>query len=379
MQVFKLYFKILNKYKGQMIMYLGIFVALLSIFILNNKSGDNGYVNQKCKFAVSDSDQSQESKALLAYLSQKHDKVTIADEELETIQDALYNRNMNCLLKIPKGFGEKMQQGEVENALEVYTIPGTQKANIFEGDVDSYVNYLTTYYSVGEEQAIEKTNTTLQKKADVRMNDGKNTTGYSNQYYFFKYLGWIVMVMIIVGVTPILCTVFSQKELRKRTACSPYPYSRMNVELFAAIAVTGIGICAVLFCMGMVLIGDDMFTLKGAWHMLNTFCYLLIALAIAYLISKFTTNEQVISMISNVVSLGMAFLCGIFVPSEFLGDAVIKVSKLLPAYWFSQGVNAIENLDTTSIQTLGSYLGVELLFAAALWCVAMVVARNKRA
>ena len=52
MQVFKLYFKILNKYKGQMIMYLGIFVALLSIFILNNKSGDNEYVNQKCKFAV---------------------------------------------------------------------------------------------------------------------------------------------------------------------------------------------------------------------------------------------------------------------------------------------------------------------------------------
>lgn len=379
MQVFKLYFKILKKYKGQMLMYLGIFVALLSMFTLNNKSGDKEYVYQNCKFAVVDSDQSKESKALLAYLSKKHEKVTIADEELETIQDALYNRNMNCLLKIPKGFGDKMQQGEVEDTLEVYTIPGTQKANIFEGDVDSYVNYLATYYSVGEEQAIEKTNTTLQKKADVYMYDDKKAAGNSNQYYFFNYLGWALMSMIIAGVTPILCTVFSQKELRRRTACSPYPYSRMNAELFGAIGVTGIGICAVLFLIGMVLIGDDMFTAKGAWHMLNAFTYLLIALAIAYLVSKFTSNEQVISMISNVVSLGMAFMCGIFVPSEFLGDTVVKISKLLPAYWFTQGVNAIENLGTTSIGTIGSYLGVELLFAAALWCVAMVVARNKRA
>lgn len=379
MQVFKLYFKILKKYKGQMIMYLCIFASLLSVFVMNNKEGETEYVYKSCKFAVADADQTQESKALLAYLSKKHEKVTIANEEHETIQDELYNRNMDCLLKIPKGFGEKMQQGNVEKALEVYTIPGTQKANIFEGDVDSYVNYLATYYSAGEENAIEKTNTTLQKKADVSLYDGKNTTGPSNQQYFFKYLGWVLMVMVIVGVTPILCTVFSQKELRRRTACSPYPYSKMNAELFAAIGVTGLGICAVLFCMGMVLIGSEMFTMKGAWNMLNTFCYLLIALAIAFLLSKFTTNEQVISMVSNVVSLGMAFLCGIFVPAEFLGENVIRISKLLPAYWFSQGVNAIENLETTSIGTIGSYLGVELLFAAALWCVAMVVARNKRA
>lgn len=379
MQVFKLYFKILRKYKGQMIMYLCIFASLLTLFTLNNKKGETEYVNKNCKFAVADSDKSKESKALLAYLSKKHEKVTIADEELETIQDALYNRNVDCLLKIPGGFGEKMQQGEVGDTLEVYTIPGTQKANIFEGDVDSYVNYLATYYSVGEEQAIEKTNVTLQKKADVRLYDNKKAAGHSNQYYFFSYLGWVLMTMIIVGVTPILCTVFSQKELRRRTACSPYPYSRMNAELLAAVGVTGVGICAVLFCMGMVLIGDEMLTLKGAWHMLNTFCYLLVALAIAYLLSKFTANDQVISMVANILSLGMAFLCGIFVPSEFLGDTVIKVSKLLPAYWFTQGVDAIENLDTTSIQTLGSYLGVELLFAAALWCVAMVVARNKRA
>ena len=379
MQVFKLYFKILRKYKGQMIMYLCIFAALLSTFVLNNKAGNTEYLEDQCKFAVVDADQTEESKALISYLSEKHEKVTITDEELETIQDDLYNRNINCFLKIPKGFGKEMQQGDVEGALVVYAIPGTQKANIFEGDVDSYVNYLATYYAAGETRAIEKTKHSLEKQADVTLFDGKTDTGNSKLSVFFRYLGWVIMSMIIVGITPILCTVFSQKELKRRTACSPYPNSKMNLELLAAIAATGIGICVIIFVLASILVGDEFFTEKGEWNMVNAFVYLLIAMSIAYMISKFTSNEQVISMLANVISLGMAFLCGIFVPAEFLGTSVIRMSKVLPAYWFTKGVEVIDHLETNSVMEIISHVGIQLLFASAFWCVAMVVSKNKKA
>jgi len=65
MQVFKSYFKILNRHMGQMIMYLSIFIGIMVVLTAtrtNKAEGD--YEAAKPKFAVFDYDKSSESKAL---------------------------------------------------------------------------------------------------------------------------------------------------------------------------------------------------------------------------------------------------------------------------------------------------------------------------
>ena len=63
MQVFKSYFKILNRHMGQMIMYLSIFIGVMVVLTAtrtNKAEGD--YEAIKPKFAVFDYDNSSESR-----------------------------------------------------------------------------------------------------------------------------------------------------------------------------------------------------------------------------------------------------------------------------------------------------------------------------
>ncbi len=379
MQVFKSYFKIFNKYKGQMLMYLGIFVAVLSGFVVGNDNGVE-FTNSNCNFAVYDYDNSEESQALVSFLEEKHEKVEIEADDKEVIQDELFNRNINCLLRIPDGFSDAMKEGNGEKVLEVVAIPGSKYNTLFESDLDRFVNYATMYITSGysSKEATEKTTEVLTTTADVSLLNGKDLSKHSNSYYFFNYLGWVLMCMVITAITPTLA-VYNKKELQKRISCSAYPFSKINAELLLSVAVMGVGICGILFVLASVIIGSEVWSINGLLYMLNTFCYMLVALAIAFLISRLTDKDQIISMASNVLSLGMAFLCGIFVPIEYLGETVIKFAHFFPAYWFSKGTELIEHVQKQEMGLLFQYLGVEVLFAVAIWLVALALAKGKKA
>lgn len=380
MQVFKSYFKIFNKYKGQMIMYLGIFAALLSGFVINNAGSLAEYVNVNCNFAVYDYDNSEESRALVSFLSEKHERVDIKADDSEVIQDELFNRNINCLLRIPEGFSDAIKVGDWEKVLKIVTIPGTKYNALFESDVDRFVNYVSIYVKSGysSEEAVKKAVNVLSQTSEVSLLEGEDLSGHSNSYYFFNYLGWVLMCMVITAITPTLA-VYNRKELRKRISCSAYPFSKINTELFLGVAVMGVGICGILMLLASVITGGEVWSMNGAFYMLNTLCYMFVAMAVAFLVSRLTDKDQIISMVSNVFSLGMAFLCGIFVPMEYLGENVIKLAHFLPAYWFAKGTALIEHIQEQQISILFRYMGVELLFAIAIWFVALTVAKAKKA
>ena len=85
MQVFKSYFKILNRHMGQMIMYLSIFIGIMVVLTAtrtNKAEGD--YEAIKPKFAVFDYDNSSESKALTEYLKKTCIKKNIKNDKKET-------------------------------------------------------------------------------------------------------------------------------------------------------------------------------------------------------------------------------------------------------------------------------------------------------
>ena len=67
-----------------------------------------------------------------------------------------------------------------------------------------------------------------------------------------------------------------------------------------------------------------MFTVQGGLHCLNLLAFLMVALGIVFLIGQVMKKAETVSMVSNVIALGMSFLSGVFVPIEFLGDGIIK-------------------------------------------------------
>ena len=111
MQVYKVFFQILNKQKGQIFIYLGFFLGFaLSLSSQEGKSTEVAFEASSYQFAVFDEDNSVVSKALVQYLETDNEKVTIADSN-ESIQDELYNLNVYSVLRKPKGFGHLLIYG----------------------------------------------------------------------------------------------------------------------------------------------------------------------------------------------------------------------------------------------------------------------------
>ena len=71
MQVFKSFFKVLRKYIGQMIMYVGILCGVMVVFInVGNTDPQNYYKDKTIKYAVSDEDGSEMSRMALIWTNE---------------------------------------------------------------------------------------------------------------------------------------------------------------------------------------------------------------------------------------------------------------------------------------------------------------------
>lgn len=381
MQVFKLYFQVLRRYLGQMLMYVGIFMGVFMGAILPQvtKNEAEEYTQAKSDFAVFDYDNSELSHAIIEYLEHVHNLKTIETDEKEVIQDELYAMNVDCVIRVGEGFEDAFIAGDGEEYLEVFAIPDTVRAVLFEQNLNSYLSMVNTYVSAGfaVEEACEKAVAAVETGVEVGLVDETVSEPLGIRHYFFKYLSWIFVCMCVNGITSALISM-DKKGVRDRIECSAYKFVRMNMEIVLGVLVTGLAICGIIIVVAFTTIPGEMLQADTILYILNAFCIMLVALAITFLISKATDKPQVISLMSNVIGLGMAFMCGIFVPMEYLSDTVIKIAHFLPAYWNVKTIQVIDNFTSREAGTLAGYMGIQILFAVAILCVGMVVARKKR-
>lgn len=381
MQVFKLYFKILNKNKGQIFMYAGIFMGILFGFILPNsdKNKTQDFTESTTKYAIFDYDDSELSKGVTEFLEENHKLKTIKNDEVETIQDAMYNMDVSCVVRVLEGFEEGFKNGEGEKYLEVYRIPGVTMAVLFEEDLRSYLNVVDTYLKAefDVKDAISKSKEAQDIEIEVTLPEGTEVNDYTIAHWFFSYIPWIFIGMCVCSMAPVL-VIFNKKTVRERIECSSYKFTKMNLEVILGVIITGFAICALFAIASMIGFGSTISVAKAVLYIANMFCMMTVALAITFLISKLTDKKPVISLLANVVSLGMAFLTGVFVPMEFLSDVVIKIAHFLPSYWYEIAVMEIDNYNSDALAEIMGYMGIQVLFAVAIVMVAMVVSKKKR-
>lgn len=384
MQVFKLYFQILRRHIGQIIMYVGIFAAIIFGFILPNVDTDpaESFTAEKCLFAVFDSDKSAASEALIGWLSEKHELTEIADDRKTTVQDELYNRNVYSVLRISEGYEAALAAGasaeELTGLVELLTIPGTLTGELFASDVNRYLTFAALYCRSGASvaEAAEAAEHALAVSLTTNLSKESAGSTRSDIYYFFSYLSYVFVVMIIVSIGPVL-SVFRKPEVHTRISCSSYPFHRMSRELLLGVFVTGLFFLLFFGGWAGVVFGSELFCTRGALYLLNVLLYLAVGLALAYLISQLGVTEDSMNMIANTISLGMSFLCGVFVPIEYLSDAVLMIARFLPAYWYQKTLLLLQEDYSGKLGTILGNFGMLVLFVAALLAVGLVAARQK--
>ena len=99
-----------------------------------------------------------------------------------------------------------------------------------------------------------------------------------------------------------------------------------------------------------------------------------------YCTCNLVSNKNAINGIVNVIALGSSFLCGAFVPAQFLPDTVLKIAHILPTYYYINNNEAISKLETFSIDAIKP-IAINMLvmfaFTIAFVIITNIVSRKK--
>jgi len=124
-----------------------------------------------------------------------------------------------------------------------------------------------------------------------------------------------------------------------------------------------------------------MTTATGVVYIINSLVLTICATTIAFFIGNLVSNKGTINGIVNVVALGSSFLCGAFVPMEWLPDSVLKIAHTLPTYYYistNEALKTLEKFNFASLKPLIVNMVIMLGFAIVFIILANVVSRRKR-
>ncbi|MEE3466876.1 MAG: ABC transporter permease [Eubacterium sp.] len=342
MQVFKLFFKVTRSKIGIGILYTVIFFAIC--FPMVNASEEKiDFEDTSLSLYVKDEDQTEASKALIAELEKKHH---ITDRELNNreLMDAMYYSLIDYSLVIPKGYAELLGSTEKEDLKkEVF-----EEFHLRDGFATAMMNvYLQEYIrntrmsvAMGDDlmTAVKKSANRAETKVEVvqdpedEMFDANFTTKFA---WFFRLLMYIMIAVIMSMLGPILITM-NGEEQRKRIQCSRTTVSSYVTQVFMGSAVLVLVVWMIFLAGGAFLYGG-MYTGANSWlAVLNSFIFSLFVAMFTIFLSTFRPSSTVMSMMAQVMGLGMAFLCGGFMPQSMLGDGLQTVTKILPGFWYER-------------------------------------------
>lgn len=383
MIVFRGFLKLIRRNFSILILYPAIFLAIcILIQIFSGGEGMSNFEEESLNIGVIDRDGSLLSEAFVQYLGRLHHLVDVPDDP-DVIQEELFYRNIYYVVTIPPDFETKcLEQGE---KLPTTKIPGAYSAYYVDQQINSFLNDVRILKAAGyqEQEIYEKAEELQDIQTEVKLIDKNGYGGaWAPHAYMFQYMPYIILSIICYIIGYIMIG-FREKNVRLRMNCGAMPPEKQNGQLILGYLFLG-AMVWILCILQPVFMYQKEFLKDGniIWYMLNTFAAVLVSLAISFTMSTLVQSTEIISGVVNVISLGMSFTCGVFVPMDVLGKGVKAFAQFLPVYWY-EIVNQLlaENVDFTGSQQFKvcQGLGIQVLFAAAIVCAGMIIDRRRTA
>lgn len=378
MQVFKLFFKIAKTKWLATLIFLGIFLLILNFTDVGG--GAQSFSTSKMSLTVYDHDNTDASKRLYEHLKKNNEIVEIEDDK-DKIIDALYITSTNYVIDINAGYEEKLAKGETDGLFTTRYLHDSYTNKLADSTLDDYVGTVKAYLAGGMEldKALDAAEEALDIKTDVTMETFSDDSPAAKSASFFNYMPYALLSIIVSVLCPVLIAM-NKKEVGFRTKCSSIKLSSVSAQTVAASGIFVAIIWVFLMILGVGKNGG-MFTGNMWYAVLNSVAFTLVCVAIALLFSELGIDDNAQAFATQVLGLGMAFLCGMFVPQEMLSSGVLAAARFLPAYWYVRANDMVCGMstDTFKLSTVLTCIGIQLLFAAAIFAVSLIVKKQKKA
>ena len=379
MTVFKTFFRIVNKLKPTIILY----TALLIIFgAVNMKTSDNNinFVNSKPDILIINQDVNKGlTKNLIDYMKKNSNIVKIENNE-EKINDALFYREVSYVIYIPKDYRKNVLLGK-NPKLDIKKTD-EYDAHLSEMMLKRYIKLQNIYNKEAgsEDELITLINDNINDDVNIKITSKVDTSKTYNIAYYFNFASYSILAIIIYIICLVLCS-FKEESISKRINISSINYKSHNNKILLASIVFSSIVWLLFVIIGVTIVGDIMFSIRGLISIINSFIFTFCALTLSILISSLTNNKNAISGIVNVIALGSAFLCGAFVPAEYLPSSVLNFAHILPAYYYINSNDLLKNIDVINISSMHSIIinmVIIIMFSILFIILNNVVTRKKR-
>ena len=384
MQVYKALFKVIHKNLPQILIYVFVFATVaIGLSNVGGNQIDMNFSETKVNIAYISYDNSAMSEGLKTYLSKSTNMLDIPDEA-DDLQDALFFREVEYIVRVPKDFTENLKKGEPAQ-IEKTAVPGSISEVYLDNIINKYLNtakvYVVNMVGLSDEQLVGYIEKDLEQNVEVTMNrKAQDVSKNQRAAYHFNYMAYSLFAVLILGVSVVML-VFNDKDLKNRNLCSPITLRSMNFQLILGNLSYAVFAWIAMLIPSLVMFGSFLFTARGLLLLLNSLIFTICALTISFLISILVKGPGAVSAAANVVSLGTCFISGVFVPQELLGDTVLRMASFTPNYWYVKSNNAIAGmgeLTSKSFTPLLQNMLIVLGFAVAALTVALVVTKQKR-
>ncbi len=378
MTVFNAFLRVIRRNLGTVLLY----TAIVIIFAAANSGADNnngGFSGEKPDIMVVNHDNgSKLSESLISYLEDNAVLHDISGGD-DAVRDALFYREITSLITIPEGFQAETLAGK-RPAVEISS-PGTSSSELTGMTVKRYLRAAHVFSDKAEDidDLISKTEASLTGKTEVSLMTKLDTNSLTRTANYFNFAAYSIMSCIMFIICLVLSS-FNAAEVRKRTIVSSMSYSKFNLHLLLSCFSYAMVVWIFFVILGRIMAGEQVFSPRGAAFIVNSLVFTACVLAMAYMFSTFLKEKNAVTGIINVVTLGCSFLCGVFVPAQFLPSWVLAAAHILPTYWFVENNNFLASSESLRsdlaayIINLSVLAGFMILFTAA----GIIISRIKR-
>lgn len=379
MTVFNAFWKVINKYKGTIILFTIMLVAFGGINTTSNNSTVDFTNSKPDIIIVNNSGNNALTKNLISYLKKNTNVKNIKNTE-EARNDALFYREVNYIVYIPKDYQKDVLSGKTP-VIDIKTV-GDYTSSLAEMLLTRYLKIQSIYAKniSTEQELITVINKNLSKTSEVTITSKVDTTKTSRVSRYFNFASYSAMFIIIFVICMVLSS-FHAKAIKKRTIISSMNYKTHNKYLLRASFVYSIIVWLLFMLLGTILFSNTILSLRGLVYAINLLIFIFTSLTLALLLSTLIDNKDAINGIVNVISLGSAFLCGAFIPTEWLPESVITISRIFPTYWYVNSNDLLTNLQSinmTSLKPILINMLVVIIFSVAFIILNNLVAKKKQ-
>ena len=369
MIVFKTYFKILAKHKIAVAINFIIFLAISVLFSMNVDSYDTGSFNQNSMkhidVGVIRNDDSVRNDGLVSYLEDTFEVIEIENDEI-AIKNALFFAQVNYVLIID------------ENDYQSYQVPNSSVGHIVEGSINNFLNTFDAIESANPNMDASEitilTKENIENDIDVVLNNTGDRVGYLGNFYNMFVYGILGTVMMGIGV---VMMVFNENKIYDRTIIASTKINKRNIYLNFSNILFALCVWVVAIAVSVMVSGVALDNINLLMFMINSLTFTFVACALAYVITQLIKKVVVLAAVISVLSLGLSFISGAFVPQFLLGDLTLNIAKFTPAYWYISNNDLIVSMQSFNLEPLMTSLLIQIGFAIAFIAIGLAISKYK--